>query len=86
MAHYPVDDRLLGLSEEQAQLRETVFKFCQKELAPYAQEIDKNNEFVQRKEFWLKMGRMGLLGTTSALNNAERGQKSIVMIYSGDPF
>lgn len=27
------------------QLRETVFNFAQKELAPHAQEIDKNNEF-----------------------------------------
>lgn len=27
------------------QLRETIFNFAQKELAPHAQTIDKNNEF-----------------------------------------
>jgi len=29
------------------QLRQTVFQFCQKELAPKAQEIDQNNEFKE---------------------------------------
>ena len=30
LTHYPIDDRVNGLTEEQAQLRETVFNFCQK--------------------------------------------------------
>ena len=29
------------------QLRETVSNFCQKELAPYADQIDKENNFLQ---------------------------------------
>ena len=29
------------------QLRETIYNFCQKELAPYADEIDKQNNFAQ---------------------------------------
>ena len=62
MSHYPVDDALMGLTEEQSRLRETVFKFCQKELAPHAQRIDKTDEFDRRKEFWTKLGQMGLLG------------------------
>ena len=30
LTHYPIDDRVNGLTEEQVQLRETVFNFCQK--------------------------------------------------------
>ena len=30
LTHYPIDDRVNGLTEEQTQLRETVFNFCQK--------------------------------------------------------
>ena len=36
LSHYPIDDRVNGLTEDQVQLRETVFNFCQKELAPFA--------------------------------------------------
>lgn len=41
--YYPIDENIFGLTEDQQQLRETVFNFCQKELAPFAQEIDQNN-------------------------------------------
>jgi len=47
------------------QLRETAFQFFQKELAPYAQEIDKNNEFKQLRKFWKQLGDMGFLGITA---------------------
>jgi len=65
LSHYPVDDRVNGLTEDQIQLRETLFNFCQKELAPHAATIDKLDDFPQRKEFWLKLGEMGLLGITA---------------------
>jgi len=55
-----------GLTEEQKQLRETIFNFCQKELAPHADLIDKLDDFPQRKEFWRKLGDMGLLGITAS--------------------
>jgi alkylation response protein AidB-like acyl-CoA dehydrogenase len=42
-----------------------VFNFAQKELAPFAQEIDKNNEFKDLRNFWLKLGSMGFLGITA---------------------
>ena len=45
MTHYPIDDRVNGLTDDQKQLRETLFGFCQKELAPHAEAIDKNNDF-----------------------------------------
>jgi isovaleryl-CoA dehydrogenase len=44
------------------QLRQTVFNFAQKELAPFAYEIDKNNEFKDLRGFWKKCGDLGLLG------------------------
>ena len=47
------------------QLRELTRKFCDEELAPYADEIDKTNVFPQMKEFWLKLGEMGFLGITA---------------------
>ena len=66
LTHYPIDDNLFGLTDEQRQLRETVFNFCQKELAPHADAIDKNNEFPQLREFWKKLGHLGLLGITAS--------------------
>ena len=65
MTHYPIQDSLFGLSQEQSQLRETVFKLCQKDLAPLAQEIDRLDDFAQRQDFWKKLGQMGLLGVTA---------------------
>lgn len=68
MTHYPIDDLMFGLNEEQSavssglcyqvhlflihtpinlKLRQTVFNFAQKELAPFAYEIDINNEFLE---------------------------------------
>lgn len=64
MSYYPVDDNISGLTEEQQQFRESVFQFAQKELAPHAQEIDKNNSFSKFREFWKKLGDMGLMGLT----------------------
>ncbi|MDA8827117.1 isovaleryl-CoA dehydrogenase [Luminiphilus sp.] len=51
-----------GLSEELNMLRDTVYQFCQKELAPRAGDIDKNNEFPM--DLWPKLGALGVLGMT----------------------
>ncbi|XP_068961843.1 isovaleryl-CoA dehydrogenase, mitochondrial [Petaurus breviceps papuanus] len=61
----PVDDTINGLSEQQKQLRQTMFKFCQQHLAPKAQEIDKTNEFKDLREFWKQLGNLGVLGITA---------------------
>jgi len=53
-----------GLGEELDMLRDTVYQFCQKELAPRAAEIDSNNEFPM--DMWPKFGELGLLGMTVA--------------------
>jgi isovaleryl-CoA dehydrogenase len=65
LAHYPINDTLFGLTEEQIQLRQTVFQFVQKELAPFADQIDKENNFADLRNFWKKCGDMGLLGITA---------------------
>ncbi|KAK7501257.1 hypothetical protein BaRGS_00007382 [Batillaria attramentaria] len=61
-SYYPINDNLYGLTDEQKQLRESVFQFVQKELAPKAQQIDKDNTFADMKKFWLQCGELGLLG------------------------
>ncbi|KAK1793496.1 hypothetical protein P4O66_011874, partial [Electrophorus voltai] len=61
----PVDDIVNGLTDEQIQLRHTVKRFCQEKLAPYADEIDKANEFPRMREFWKEAGELGLLGITA---------------------
>ncbi|XP_051833045.1 isovaleryl-CoA dehydrogenase, mitochondrial [Antechinus flavipes] len=61
----PVDDTINGLSEEQKQLRQTMFKFFQQHLAPKAKEIDQTNEFKDLREFWKQLGNLGVLGITA---------------------
>lgn len=51
-----------GLSEELNMLRDTIYQFCQNELAPRAGDIDKNNEFPM--DLWPKLGALGVLGMT----------------------
>lgn len=45
------------------QLRQTIFDFAQKELAPKAYEIDRTNEFKDFRTFWKQLGSLGALGT-----------------------
>jgi len=65
MSHYPIDDIVTGLTEEQIQFRKTAFDFFQKELAPKAADIDKNNYFPELRDFFKKCGSLGLLGITA---------------------
>ncbi|CAG5126643.1 unnamed protein product [Candidula unifasciata] len=64
-SYFPVNDSLYNLTQEQKQLRETVFQFAQKELAPKAAEIDKTNEFKDMRQFWQQCGQLGLHGATA---------------------
>lgn len=50
------------LDESLTLLRETVYDFAQKEIAPLAQEIDQSNQFPNH--LWKKFGALGLLGIT----------------------
>ncbi|KAK2150704.1 hypothetical protein LSH36_394g02098 [Paralvinella palmiformis] len=65
MMYYPINDDIYGLTQEQKQLRKTVFQFTQEKLAPKAAEIDKNNEFPELRQFWKDCGNLGLLGITA---------------------
>ncbi|ASP37921.1 acyl-CoA dehydrogenase [Bacterioplanes sanyensis] len=51
-----------GLGETLDMLREQVHGFAQKELAPIAADVDKNNEFPM--PMWRRFGEQGLLGIT----------------------
>jgi isovaleryl-CoA dehydrogenase len=65
LSHVPVDDIISGLTPEQIEMRHSVRSFLEKELAPYANDIDRQNDFPQMREFWKKLGSMGLLGVTA---------------------
>ena len=51
-----------GLGEELDMLRDAVHQMCQKEVAPRAADIDRQNQFPA--DLWRKFGDMGLLGMT----------------------
>ncbi|PVU87267.1 hypothetical protein BB559_006134 [Furculomyces boomerangus] len=53
-----------GLTDEQAQFRESIASFVDAELAPRAAQIDKDNQFPM--DMWKKFGDMGLLGITAS--------------------
>ena len=50
------------LGEDIDALRDAVYEFCAKEIAPRAGEIDKNDQFPM--DLWRKMGDLGVLGIT----------------------
>jgi len=52
----------MPLSEELELLRDTVRRFAEQELAPRAEEIDRDNSFPL--ELWPKLGELGVLGMT----------------------
>ena len=52
-----------GHSEELGLLRDTVYQFASREIAPRAASIDQDNQFPS--DLWSKMGNLGLLGITT---------------------
>lgn len=70
----PVDDRaLFGLTEDQQQMRDTIRKFLLNNLAPVADQIDKDDRFAGRARFWKQLGEMGLLGVTAPVKYGGSG-------------
>ncbi|XP_043465949.1 isovaleryl-CoA dehydrogenase, mitochondrial [Leptopilina heterotoma] len=62
---YSSNDNTFGFNEQQKELRNLVFNFAQKELAPKAAEIDKTNNFDNLRSFWKEMGKLGFHGITA---------------------
>ena len=52
-----------GFNHDLNQLKDTVYKFAQNEIAPLAKNVDENNEFPNF--LWEKFGELGLLGITA---------------------
>ena len=71
----------LSLNEELDLLRETVRTFAEKELAPIADRIDRDNEFPN--ELWKKLGELGLLGITVTEVKGFGRQKGHTELYRG---
>ena len=59
---FPYPTMNFGLGETAEMLRDTVYEFASKEIAPRATAIDESNEAPL--DLWPKMGQMGLLGLT----------------------
>lgn len=59
-----INDDLFGLTDEQKEFRQSIHDFCAKELGPFADQIDKDNGWDKLREFWKKVGHMGLHGLT----------------------
>ena len=51
-------------------LQESIRVFCEKEISPIAEQIDKSNDFPAH--LWKKLGDMGLLGITVEENYGGR--------------
>ncbi len=52
-----------SVGEDNQTLRNTIYKFAQKEIAPLADKVDKENTFPNN--MWKKLGDLGLLGITA---------------------
>ena len=52
-----------GFNQDLNQLKDTIYKFAQNEIAPLAKKVDENNEFPNI--LWEKFGELGLLGITA---------------------
>ena len=56
------DNFSFNLGDDTEALQESIRVFCEKEISPLSESIDKNNDFPS--ELWRKLGSMGLLGIT----------------------
>ena len=52
-----------GFNQDLNELKDTIYKFAQNEIAPLAKNVDENNEFPNF--LWEKFGELGLLGITA---------------------
>jgi len=85
---YPINDDIFNLTPEQKQLRETVFNFAQKELAPLADSVDKEDGLdpVKQRALWTKLGEMGLFGITTKAKYGGSDMTFMDQILIGEEF
>jgi len=85
---YPVNDDLYGLTSDEKQMRETAFNFAQKEIAPLADRLDKENGIdpVIRKNLWKKVGDMGLFGVTASEEYGGSGMTYMDQVLIAEEF
>jgi len=57
-----IEMRMFALGEDMDQLRDSVRRFAEAEIAPIADEVDRSNQFPN--QLWRKLGDMGLLAIT----------------------
>ncbi|XP_023334112.1 isovaleryl-CoA dehydrogenase, mitochondrial [Eurytemora carolleeae] len=88
LSFYPINEALYGLTPDQIQLRETVFNFSQKELAPLADRLDKDNglDTSERKILWRKIGEMGFFGITTKSKYGGSDLSLLDQIIIGEEF
>ncbi|MCS5553849.1 MAG: acyl-CoA dehydrogenase family protein, partial [SAR324 cluster bacterium] len=70
----------IQINEEIDLLRETVRQFAEKNIAPIADEIDRNNEFPQH--LWTELGKLGLLGITVPENYGGSGMSYLANLIA----
>ena len=60
-----------GFNQDLNELKDSIYKFAQNEIAPLAKNVDENNEFPNF--LWEKFGELGLLGITADENYGGTG-------------
>jgi len=87
-SYFPINDAVFGLTDEEKQLREMVFKFAQKEIAPYAEVVDRENNMDPelRRQLWAKVGQIGLFGVTVDPNYGGSGMSMLDQVIIAEEF
>ena len=70
----------IQVNEEIDLLRETVRHFAEKNIAPIANDIDRDNEFP--KHLWTELGKIGLLGITVPENYGGSGMSYLANLIA----
>ena len=70
----------IQVNEEVDLLRETVQQFAEKNIAPIADDIDRDNEFP--KYLWTELGKLGLLGITVPENYGGSGMSYLANLIA----
>ena len=79
-------DTITGLTKDQIELRQSVRKFVEKELPQnLVQKIDKEDNYADFRNLWVKLGKMGFHGITvpSEYNGLNLGYLEHCIVMEG---